>query len=91
MNHRVVRSLKPSFAPPLPEELTNYLSCAEMAVLNLQSDRVNVRVAAEVADYLYRMAAGNLKRFVTYFGLESGTARSVYVREQSVCGVLKSL
>jgi len=86
-----VRSLKPSFAPPLPEELTKNLSCAEMAVLKVQSDRVNVRVAAEVADYLYRMAAGNLKRFVTYFGLESGTGRSVYVREQSVCGVLKSL
>ena len=86
-----MRSLKPSFAPPLPEELTKNLSCAEMAVLKVQSDRVNVRVAAEVADYLYRMAAGNLKRFVTYFGLESGTGRSVYVREQSVCGVLKSL
>ena len=84
-----MRSLKPSFAPPLPEELTNNLSCGEMAVLNLQSDRVNVRVAAEVADYLYRMAAGNLKRFATYFDLESGTARSVYVTQQSVCGVLK--
>jgi len=62
-----------------------------MAVLNLQSDRVNVRVVAELVDYLYRMAAGNLKRFATYFDLESGTARSVYVTEQSVCGLLKSL
>ncbi|MEG3928245.1 MULTISPECIES: hypothetical protein [unclassified Microcoleus] len=37
-----------------------------LALLNqgVQSDRVNVWVAAEVADYLYRMAAGNLKRFV---------------------------
>jgi len=42
--------------------LTNNLSCAEMAVLNVQSESVNVRVAAEAADYLYRMAAGNLKR-----------------------------
>ncbi|MEG4944392.1 hypothetical protein [Microcoleus sp. F4-D5] len=32
-----------------------------MVVLKVQSDRVNVRVGAEVADYLYRMAAGNLK------------------------------
>jgi hypothetical protein len=63
-----------------------------MAVLKVQSDRVNVRVAAEVADYLYRMAAGNLKRFrLPILTLESGTARSVYVTEQSVCGVLKSL
>lgn len=61
-----------------PEELTNNLSCAEMAVLKLQSDRVNVRVA----DYLYRMVAGNLKRFATYFDLESGTARSVYITQQ---------
>jgi hypothetical protein len=68
--------VKPSLAPPLPEELTNNISCDEMAVLKVQSDRVNVRVAAQVADYLYRMAAGNLKRFVTYFGLESRMARS---------------
>jgi hypothetical protein len=48
----------------------------------VQSDRVNVRVAAEVADYLYRMAAGNLKRFVTYFGLEIRMARSLYITQQ---------
>ncbi|MEG4408386.1 hypothetical protein QUA47_25800 [Microcoleus sp. MON2_D5] len=41
MNHRVVRSLKPSFAPPLPEELTNNLSCDEMAVLKVQSESIN--------------------------------------------------
>ncbi|MFE1745597.1 hypothetical protein [Coleofasciculus sp. H7-2] len=62
--------------------LTNNLSCAEMAVLNVQSDRVNVRVAAEAAD--------NLKRFATYFDLESGTARSVYITQQSVWAALKS-
>jgi hypothetical protein len=51
---------------------------------------VNVRVAAEAADYLYRMAAGNLKRFATYFDLESGTARSLYITQQSVDAALKS-
>jgi hypothetical protein len=56
-----------------------------MAVLKVQSDRVNVRVAAEVADYLYRMAAGNLKRFATYFDLESGTARELYITQQFTC------
>jgi hypothetical protein len=75
---------------PKPEELTNNLSCDEMAVLNVQSESVNVRVAAEATDYLYRMAAGNHKRFATYFDLESGTARSVYISPQSVYGVLKS-
>ncbi|MEZ2280648.1 MAG: hypothetical protein ACBR12_27485 [Microcoleus sp.] len=36
-----------------PEELTNNLSCAEMAVLNVQSDRVNVRVATVTIDFLW--------------------------------------
>jgi hypothetical protein len=60
-----------------------------MTVLNVQSESVNVRLATEAADYLYRTAAGNLKRFVTYFDLESGRARSVYITRQSVCGMLK--
>jgi hypothetical protein len=30
-----------SFAPPLPQVLTNNLSCGEMAVLNLQSENIN--------------------------------------------------
>ena len=80
----------PDLLKPKPEELTNNLSCAEMAVLNLQSESVNVRVAAEAADFLYRMAAGNLKRFATYFDLESGTARSLYITQHSVCVALKS-
>jgi hypothetical protein len=53
----------------------------------VQSDRVNVRVAAEVADYLYRMAAGSLKRFATYFDLESGTARSAIWKRYDIKSV----
>jgi len=67
--------LAPDLLKPKPEKLTNNLSCAEMAMLNLQSEIVNIRVAAEGADYLYRMVAGNLKGFATYFDLESGTAQ----------------
>jgi hypothetical protein len=37
------------------------------------------------------MAAGNLKRFATYFDLESGTARSLYITQHSVCVALKSM
>lgn len=81
----------PDLLKPKPEELTNNLSCAEMAVLNLQSESVNVRVAAEAADYLYRMATGNLKRFATYFDLESGTARSLYITQQSVYALVKAI
>lgn len=36
-----------------PEELTNNLSCAKMAGLKLQSDRVNVRVATVTIDFLW--------------------------------------
>jgi len=82
--------LAPDILKPKPEELTNNLSCAERAVLNVQSESVNVRGAAEAADYLYRMAAGNLKRFATYFDLESGTARSLYITQQSVWAVAKA-
>ena len=49
--------LAPDLLKPKPEKLTNNLSCAEMAVLNLHSEIVNIRVAAEGADYLYRMVA----------------------------------
>ena len=40
----------PDLLKPKPEELTNNLSCGEIAVLNMQSESVNVRVAPEVAD-----------------------------------------
>ncbi|MEG4868542.1 hypothetical protein QUA89_06325 [Microcoleus sp. F10-B4] len=80
----------PDLLKPKPEELTNNLSYGQMTVLNLQSESVNVRGAAEAADYLYRMAAGSLKRFATYFDLENGTARSVYITQQSVTVALKS-
>jgi hypothetical protein len=51
-------------------------------VLNVQSESVNVRVAADVADYLYRIAKGHLKQFVAYVNLESRTARSIYITQQ---------
>jgi hypothetical protein len=44
----------------------------------------------QVADYLYQMAASNLKRLAT-FDLESGSARSVYITQQSVYAALKSI
>ena len=82
--------LAPDLLKPKPEELTNNLSCAEMAVLNVQSESVNIQVAAEAANYLYRMVAGNLKRFAIYFDLESGTARALYITQQSVWAVAKA-
>jgi hypothetical protein len=60
----------PDFLKPKPEELTNNLCCGEMEVLNVQSESVNVRVAADVRDYLYSIAKGTLKQFATYVNLE---------------------
>ena len=45
--------LAPDILKLKPEELTNNLFCAERAMLNLQSESVNIRVAAEAVDYLY--------------------------------------
>ncbi|MEG5170848.1 hypothetical protein QUB25_01525 [Microcoleus sp. B3-D7] len=42
----------PDLLKPKLQELTNNLSCDEMAMLNLQSESVNIRVATEAADYL---------------------------------------
>ncbi|MDQ2100288.1 MAG: hypothetical protein QQW96_21895 [Tychonema bourrellyi B0820] len=50
---------------------------------------MNVRVAVEVADYLYRMATGNLKGFATYFDLESGRVRSLYITQQCIWKAFK--
>ncbi len=41
-----------------------------MEVMNVQSESVNVRVAADVRDYLYSIAKGTLKQFATYVNLE---------------------
>jgi PRTRC genetic system ThiF family protein len=76
----------PELLEPRPEELApRSLSCAELALAGAQALMVNQRVAAEAADYLARLTlARNLRRFATYFDLESGSARSRYVTPESV-------
>jgi hypothetical protein len=71
---------------PTPEELADHnLSCAELAALNRQGLVVNQRVAAEAADYLYRLTlTGGLRRFATYFELSSGVTRSRYITPEAV-------
>ncbi|MGD9628573.1 MAG: ThiF family adenylyltransferase [Pyrinomonadaceae bacterium] len=54
-------------------------SCPERVRLGQQGLNVNQRVAIEIAEMLLSMLlTTSLKRFATYFDLESGTSRSLY-------------
>jgi PRTRC genetic system ThiF family protein len=68
-----------------PEEKTaNKLSCAEIQLANAQSLAVNQQVAAIASDYLVRITHGGLRKFATYFDLESGSARSRYITQEEI-------
>ena len=55
------------------------LSCPERIRLREQSLNVNQRVAVEISEMLTAMfLTRNLRRFATYFDLETGTSRSLY-------------
>jgi hypothetical protein len=55
------------------------LSCPERIRLREQSLNVNQRVAVEIGEMLTAMfLTRNLRRFATYFDLETGTSRSLY-------------
>lgn len=55
------------------------LSCPERIRLGEQSLNVNQRVAVEISEMLTAMfLTHNLRRFATYFDLETGTSRSLY-------------
>jgi PRTRC genetic system ThiF family protein len=75
----------PDLLIPQPEEMEdNNLSCEQLALLNSQSLSINQRVAAEAFDYLLQLTTGKLRRFATYFDLESGSGRSLYTTQISV-------
>lgn len=61
------------------------LSCPDRIRLGEQSLNVNQRVAVEMAEMLTEMfLTGSLKRFATYFDLETGTSRSFYCTPEQV-------
>lgn len=75
----------PDLLIPQPEEMEdNTLSCEQLALINSQSLSINQRVAAEAFDYLLQLTTGKLRRFATYFDLESGSGRSLYTTQISV-------
>jgi PRTRC genetic system ThiF family protein len=71
---------------PLRKRLTeDRLSCAERIRLGEQSLNINQRVAIELAEILTQFLLTNsLRRFATYFDLESGTSRSLYCTLESI-------
>lgn len=77
--------IAPDLLEPRPEELAaSKLSCADIQLANAQSLAVNQQVAAIATDYLLRMLSGSLKRFATYFDLESGVMRSRYITPEEI-------
>lgn len=77
---------------PQGEELIHSgLSCEELAFRNTQSLGINQMVAAYASEYLIEFITGKLKRFATYFDLISGAAQSVYITQENVTKVVKSM
>lgn len=61
------------------------LSCPERIRLGEQSLNVNQRVAVEIGEMLTAMfLTHNLRRFATYFDLETGTSRSLYCTPEHI-------
>lgn len=67
---------------------TANLSCADLALLDSQSLSINQRIAAEASDFLVRMlVTRDLQRMAAYIDLAAGSARSVYITEESIDGI----
>lgn len=70
-------------------ESTERMSCAERIMRGEQSLNINGRVAVEIGEMLTELLLTNsLRRFATYFDLESGTSRSLYTTPETISQVL---
>lgn len=78
--------LAPELLKERPEERkASRMGCRELMALNMQSLMINQHVAAVAAEYLYRLVGGApLRRFATYFDLETGTSRSLYTTPDEI-------
>ncbi|MGH9948624.1 MAG: ThiF family adenylyltransferase [Pyrinomonadaceae bacterium] len=75
---------KPSFS-----KSSERLSCADRIRLGEQSLNINQRVAVEMAEMLTAMfLTRSLKRFATYFELETGTSRSLYCTPDQISAAI---
>lgn len=67
------------------------LSCPDRIRLGEQSLNINQRVAVEIAEILSAMfLTRSLRRFASYFDLESGTSRSLYCTQEQIETSLKN-
>lgn len=74
---------------PVRRENTERVSCAELIRLGEQSLNINQRVAVEIGEMLTELLlTNNLRRFATYFDLESGTTRSSYCTPENLSNAL---
>jgi len=70
---------------PIEGPATPAASCAEMALVDSQGLAVNQRIAAEASDYLVRaLVTRDLRRYVTYLDLASGSSKSTYITIENV-------
>lgn len=75
---------------PVQRREAERLSCPEMVRLGEQSLNINQRVAVEIGEMLTALLLNSsLRRFATYFDLESGTSRSSYCTPEIVAEALK--
>lgn len=67
------------------------MTCAERIRLGEQSLNVNQRVAVEMSEILSELLlTQSLKRFATYFDLESGASRSIYNTPEAISSLTTS-
>lgn len=75
---------------PKPRENAERMSCAERIMRGEQSLNINQRVSVEIGEMLTELLLTNsLRRFATYFDLESGTSRSSYCTPEQIAEALK--
>lgn len=67
------------------DEAARRLSCPELIRLGEQSLNINSRVAVEIGEMLTQFLLTNsLRRFASYFDLESGTSRALYATPDAI-------
>jgi PRTRC genetic system ThiF family protein len=73
----------------LPSQDRERLSCPDRVRLGEQSLNINQRVAVEMAEMLTEMfLTRSLKRFASYFDLETGTGRSLYCTPDQIAAAV---
>lgn len=61
------------------------VSCPDLVRLGEQSLNINQRVAIEITEMLSSfLLTGSLRRFASYFDLESGSSRSLYCTSEHI-------